>query len=105
MLQVYDRVLASSNKTTLLMLTILVLGLYLLSGLLEFARSSVLIRVGNRFDMLLNKRVFTASFEQNLKRGGRQSVTSDSRPDQSYGSSLPAMPCSRFSMRRGRPSI
>ncbi|PLC48162.1 type I secretion system permease/ATPase [Pollutimonas subterranea] len=70
MLQVYDRVLASGNKTTLLMLTILVLGVYLLSGLLEFARSSVLIRVGNRFDMLLNKRVFTASFEQNLVRAG-----------------------------------
>ncbi|PLC55492.1 type I secretion system permease/ATPase [Pollutimonas nitritireducens] len=70
MLQVYDRVLASGNKTTLLMLTILVLGVYLLSALLEFARSSVLIRVGNRFDMLLNKRVFTASFEQNLVRAG-----------------------------------
>ncbi len=70
MLQVYDRVLASSNETTLLMLTIMALGLYLLSGLLEFARSSVLIRVGNRFDMLLNNRVFTASFERNLRRAG-----------------------------------
>ncbi|RTZ43172.1 type I secretion system permease/ATPase [Candidimonas sp. SYP-B2681] len=70
MLQVYDRVLASSNQTTLLMLTILVLGLYLLSGLLEFARSSVLIRVGNRFDMMLNDRVFTASFERNLRKAG-----------------------------------
>ena len=62
MLQVYDRVLASGNKTTLLMLTVLILGLFLLSGLLEFARSSVLIRVGNKFDMELNNRVFTASF-------------------------------------------
>lgn len=70
MLQVYDRVLASGNKTTLLMLTVLVLGLYLLSGLLEFARSSVLIRVGNHFDMQLNNRVFTASFERNLRRAG-----------------------------------
>lgn len=70
MLQVYDRVLASGNKTTLLMLTVLVVGLYLLSGLLEFARSSVLIRVGNHFDMQLNKRVFTASFERNLRRAG-----------------------------------
>src|SRR5690606_11697648 len=70
MLQVYDRVLASNNKTTLLMLTLLVVGLYGLSGLLEFARSSVLIRVGNRFDMLLNERVFTASFERNLRKQG-----------------------------------
>src|SRR5690606_27473801 len=52
------------------MLTVLVLGLYLLSGLLEFARSSVLIRVGNHFDMQLNNRVFTASFERNLRRAG-----------------------------------
>ncbi|WJJ94694.1 hypothetical protein [Neopusillimonas aromaticivorans] len=70
MLQVYDRVLASGNKTTLLMLTVLILGLFLLSGLLEFARSSVLIRVGNKFDMELNNRVFTASFERNLRRAG-----------------------------------
>ncbi|MBP6019520.1 MAG: type I secretion system permease/ATPase [Burkholderiaceae bacterium] len=66
MLQVYDRVLASGSELTLLMLTLLVLGLYLLSGLLEFARSSVLIRVGNRFDMMLNDRVFSAAFERNL---------------------------------------
>ncbi|HLT98918.1 MAG TPA: type I secretion system permease/ATPase [Burkholderiaceae bacterium] len=70
MLQVYDRVLASNNETTLLMLTLLVVGLYALSGMLEFARSSVLIRVGNRFDMMLNQRVFTAAFERNLRKLG-----------------------------------
>lgn len=66
MLQVYDRVLASGNETTLLMLTLLVVGLFLLSALLEFSRSSVMIRIGNQFDMLLNTRVFTAAFERNL---------------------------------------
>ena len=70
MLQVYDRVLASGNETTLLMLTLLVLGLFLLSGLLEFARSSVLIRVGNRYDMMLNTRVFNAAFERSLIGAG-----------------------------------
>lgn len=70
MLQVYDRVLASANETTLLMLTLLVVGLFLLSALLEFARSQVLIRVGNHFDMMLNQRIFTASFERNLRRSG-----------------------------------
>src|SRR3546814_17917534 len=53
MLQVYDRVLTSANETTLLMLTLLVVGLFLLSALLEFVRSQVLIRDGKRFDMLL----------------------------------------------------
>jgi ATP-binding cassette subfamily C exporter for protease/lipase len=70
MLQVYDRVLASRNETTLLMLTLVMLGAYLLISALEFVRSFVLIRLGARLDMTLNKRVYTAAFEQNLKRSG-----------------------------------
>lgn len=70
MLQVYDRVLASRNETTLLMLTIIVLGAYLFMSALEFVRSFVLIRVGAQLDMKMNKRVYTAAFEQNLKRAG-----------------------------------
>src|SRR5438067_12114491 len=56
MLQVYDRVLQSRNDLTLLMLTLLMLGAYLLMALLELVRSFVLVRVGARFDMTLNKR-------------------------------------------------
>lgn len=70
MLQVYDRVLASRNEITLLMLTLLMLGAYLFMGGLEVIRSFVLVRVGARFDMVLNKRIYTASFEQNLKQAG-----------------------------------
>jgi ATP-binding cassette subfamily C exporter for protease/lipase len=70
MLQVYDRVLQSRNDITLLMLTLLMLGAYLLMGALELIRSFVLVRVGARFDMTLNKRVYTAAFEQNLKQAG-----------------------------------
>lgn len=46
MLQVYDRVLGSGNEMTLLMLTLMVLGLYLLLGALEWVRSLVVIRLG-----------------------------------------------------------
>ena len=70
MLQVYDRVLASRNETTLLMLTLMVLGAYLFMSGLEFVRSFVLIRVGAQLDMKMNKRVYTAAFEQNLKKAG-----------------------------------
>ncbi|TFW30835.1 type I secretion system permease/ATPase [Duganella callida] len=70
MLQVYDRVLASRSELTLLMLTVLMLGAYILMSGLELIRSFVLVRVGARFDMQLNKRVYTAAFEQNLKRVG-----------------------------------
>ena len=70
MMQVYDRVLASRNELTLLMLTVLMLGAYLLLASLELIRSFVLVRVGARFDMQMNKRVYTAAFEQNLKQSG-----------------------------------
>lgn len=70
MLQVYDRVLSSRNETTLLMLTVMALGAYLLMSALEFVRSFVLIRLGAQLDMKMNKRIYTAAFEQNLKREG-----------------------------------
>jgi ATP-binding cassette, subfamily C, bacterial exporter for protease/lipase len=70
MLQVYDRVLASHNQITLLMLTIMVLGAFAFMSLLEFVRSFVLIRVGAKLDMSLNRRIYTAAFEQNLKKAG-----------------------------------
>jgi ATP-binding cassette subfamily C exporter for protease/lipase len=70
MLQVYDRVLLSQNKMTLLMLTLLMLGAYAFMSALEFIRSFIVIRVGAKLDMQMNKRVYTAAFEQNLKQGG-----------------------------------
>jgi len=66
MLQVYDRVLASRNTETLLMLTVIMLGLYVLMSALEWVRSRVLVRVGAKLDMALNGRVFQAAFESNL---------------------------------------
>lgn len=66
MLQVYDRVLASANTMTLLMLTILVLGIFVFIGLLEWIRSAIVIRLGTRIDMQLNQRVFNAAFASQL---------------------------------------
>ncbi|WP_409321723.1 type I secretion system permease/ATPase [Pseudomonas monteilii] len=70
MLQVYDRALVSRNVTTLGMLTVLVVGLFLLMSALEMTRTRVLIRVGNCLDMDLNRRIFSAAFERNLSRAG-----------------------------------
>jgi ATP-binding cassette subfamily C exporter for protease/lipase len=70
MLQVYDRVLASRNQTTLLMLTLMIVAAFAFMGILEFVRSMVLVRVGSRLDMRLNQRVYTAAFEQNLRQAG-----------------------------------
>ncbi|WJD72392.1 type I secretion system permease/ATPase [Pseudomonas asiatica] len=70
MLQVYDRALVSRNVTTLTMLTLLVIGLFMLMSALEMVRTRVLIRVGNFLDMDLNRRIFSAAFERNLSRTG-----------------------------------
>jgi len=70
MLQVYDRVLASQNEMTLLLITIMVVIAFIIMAALEFVRSFVLIRVGSQLDMKLNRRIYTAAFEQNLKQAG-----------------------------------
>lgn len=69
MLQVYDRVLASSSAPTLIMLSILVVFLFIVMGLLEVLRARILVRVSARLDMLLNPRLFTAMFDSKLRDG------------------------------------
>ncbi|MFZ6648664.1 type I secretion system permease/ATPase [Undibacterium sp. TJN25] len=76
MLQVYDRVLPSRNELTLLMLTLIMLGAYVFVSALEFVRSFVLIRLGAQLDVKLNKRIYTAAFERNLKKGGGNAAQS-----------------------------
>ena len=71
MLQVYDRVLASRNELTLLMLTLLVLGAYGAMAALELVRTFVLVRLGSRLDMKLSRRIYTAAFERNLRQPGQ----------------------------------
>ena len=60
MLQVYDRVLGSRSEETLLALSVLVIFLYGMMGLLDFARGRVMARVGARFQSRLDRRVFSA---------------------------------------------
>jgi ATP-binding cassette subfamily C exporter for protease/lipase len=70
MLQVYDRVLSSHNELTLVMLSMILIGLYVLYAALEAVRSLVLVRVGVRLDQALDQRVFDASFERGLRGAG-----------------------------------
>ncbi|PKM24776.1 MAG: type I secretion system permease/ATPase, partial [Gammaproteobacteria bacterium HGW-Gammaproteobacteria-12] len=69
MLQVYDRVLASGNHMTLAMLTLMVLGLYVFMGLLEWVRSLVVIRLGAQIDQQLGARIYEATFDASLRVG------------------------------------
>ncbi len=70
MLQMYDRVLGSRNELTLIMITLITVGLFLLLAGLEWVRSRILVRVGAQFDAALNSRVFNAAFENNLRTNG-----------------------------------
>ncbi|MGO4909151.1 type I secretion system permease/ATPase [Pseudorhodobacter sp. W20_MBD10_FR17] len=63
MLQVYDRVLGSGSEETLVALSILVVGLFLTMGILDFVRSRVMAIVGARFQERLDRRVFSASMQ------------------------------------------
>ena len=58
MLQVYDRVLGSRSEETLIALLILVVGLYALMGVLDYARGRVAARVGAGLQSRLDSRVF-----------------------------------------------
>lgn len=60
MLQIYDRILPSQSVPTLVGLTILLTGLYLISGALDIVRSRIMVRVGNRIDAALSPQVFRA---------------------------------------------
>ena len=70
MLQVYDRVLTSRSESTLLMLTLLTLGLLGLMAGLEWVRSRLLVRAGSMLDAELNSRIYNAAFEANLRGAG-----------------------------------
>nr|WP_314488829.1 type I secretion system permease/ATPase [uncultured Pseudomonas sp.] len=67
MMQVFDRVLTSRNETTLLMLSLILLGFFALSCVLEWVRGQVMIRMSAGLDTHLGERVFDAAFERSLK--------------------------------------
>ncbi len=64
MLQVYDRVLGSRSVETLVALSVLVVFLYGMMGLLDYARGRLLGRIGARFQSDLDPRVFDAALRR-----------------------------------------
>lgn len=73
MLQLYDRVLTSRSEDTLIMLTLIVVVLFITMALLEIVRSKILVRVGNKLDNILSKRVFDSLFDLANKQPGKES--------------------------------
>jgi ATP-binding cassette subfamily C exporter for protease/lipase len=81
MLEVYERVVNSRSHMTLWMLTLAVLGAFVVMELLEWARSEVMRSASIALDRKLSSRVFNAIFEANLKKlpGGTQQPMNDFR--------------------------
>ena len=81
MLEVYERVVNSRSHITLAMLTLVVLGAYVLMEILEWARAQILLEASAKLDNRLRNRVFGAIFEANLKRipGGSVQPLNDFR--------------------------
>lgn len=62
MLQVFDRVLLSQNLTTLAVVSLMTLFMFLIMAFSEWARSVTLIHTSIRIDQALSEKVFKANF-------------------------------------------
>lgn len=68
MLQIYDRVLTSKSHPTLIALIVLVGGLFLFLGLLEFIRIRILARIGEQFANNLGQKAMRATIEHTVNQ-------------------------------------
>ncbi|GIT92777.1 type I secretion protein [Jannaschia pagri] len=67
MLQVYDRVLTSQNMDTLIALSVLLAGVFLVTGLLDLIRMRILSRLGARFELQIGAPILQASIRQRVQ--------------------------------------
>lgn len=70
MILVYDRALPSGSVSTLIGLSVLMVGLYAVFGLLSQVRARLLVRIGNRVSNQLQARVFSSQLQQTARQGG-----------------------------------
>lgn len=75
MMQVYDRVVSTGNLSTLTMLTLILMVLFITMSALEWVRSQILVKVSTRLETLLNERLFHIAFKQSLYSGGQRAST------------------------------
>ena len=67
MLQVYDRVLTSQNMDTLIALSILLVGVFTVSGLLDLVRMRILGRLGARFELQIGEPILKSAMRQRVQ--------------------------------------
>jgi ATP-binding cassette subfamily C protein len=77
MLQVYDRVLSSQSEETLFALTILIAFLFVVMGVLDFARGRFGARYGARLQGTIDQAVFDSALAKARDTGDQQSALQD----------------------------
>lgn len=68
MLQIYDRIMVSKSEITLIVVSVITLGLMLSMIFAEWARSKVLVAAGVNLELALSQRLFRVSFLSRLKQ-------------------------------------
>ncbi|RYG87673.1 MAG: hypothetical protein EON58_20540, partial [Alphaproteobacteria bacterium] len=67
MLHVYDYVLPSQSRITLLLLTVIALFVVIMSSIMDYMRSRLLIDMSREIDMQMRDRAFEGAFEQAVR--------------------------------------
>ncbi|MCV6584028.1 MAG: type I secretion system permease/ATPase [Marinibacterium sp.] len=67
MLQVYDRVLTSRNMDTLIALSLLLGGVFVVTGLLDLIRMRILTRLGARFELQIGGPILEAAIRRRVQ--------------------------------------
>ena len=95
MLEVYERVVNSRSHMTLWMLTLVVIGIFIVMEVLEWARSQLMHEASLKLDQRLTARVFGIIFQANLKRapGGTAQPLTDLRTVREFLSSPVLVAC------------
>ena len=73
MMQIYDRVLSSGSKETLIALTALAVALLSVNAIIEIARSRLLVRIGAKIDAKLSAGLFASAFKSRIEGNDRSS--------------------------------
>ena len=67
MLQVYDRVLTSQNMDTLIALSLLLVGVFIVTGFLDLMRMRILNRLGARFELKVGGPILRSAIRRRLQ--------------------------------------
>ena len=74
MLVVYDIVMPSKNLNTLLLVTLITIMFFVGMWILDYVRGKMMIYASNKLDLIMNKRLFDATFELAAKYPDRANV-------------------------------